>query len=35
MTIAASYAAAYHVLALDGRPLAWARPHGQGMVWFG
>ncbi|MCU7725960.1 DUF2332 domain-containing protein [Actinoplanes sp. KI2] len=24
----------YNVLALDGRPLAWCRPHGQGMVWF-
>jgi hypothetical protein len=27
--------AAHHVLALDGRPLAWARPHGQRLVWFG
>ncbi|MGX7670870.1 DUF2332 domain-containing protein [Plantactinospora sp. DSM 117369] len=25
----------YNVLALDGRPLAWARGHGQAMVWFG
>jgi hypothetical protein len=25
----------HNVLALDGRPLAWCRPHGQGMVWFG
>jgi hypothetical protein len=24
----------HNVLALDGRPLAWCRPHGQGMVWF-
>jgi hypothetical protein len=22
------------VLALDGRPLAWTRGHGEGMVWF-
>jgi hypothetical protein len=27
--------ALYNVLALDGRPLAWARPHGQALVWFG
>ena len=27
--------AAHHVLALDGSPLAWARPHGQRLVWFG
>jgi hypothetical protein len=26
---------AYHVLALDETPLAWCRPHGQGMIWFG
>ncbi len=25
----------HNVLALDGRPLAWCRPHGQGMTWFG
>jgi hypothetical protein len=25
----------HNVLALDGRPLAWTRGHGQGMVWFG
>ena len=25
----------YHVVALDGRPLAWAKPHGQRLVWFG
>ncbi|GAA0800446.1 DUF2332 domain-containing protein [Spirilliplanes yamanashiensis] len=25
----------HNVLALDGRPLAWTRPHGQGMSWFG
>jgi hypothetical protein len=25
----------FNVLALDGRPLAWCRPHGQGMSWFG
>jgi hypothetical protein len=24
----------YNVLALDGRPLAWTRGHGQGAVWF-
>ena len=24
----------HNVLALDGRPLAWCRPHGQGMAWF-
>jgi hypothetical protein len=24
----------FNVLALDGRPLAWARPHGQGLHWF-
>ncbi|WP_433391700.1 DUF2332 domain-containing protein [Micromonospora sp. KLBMP9576] len=27
--------ALHNVLALDGRPLAWARPHGQAMTWFG
>jgi hypothetical protein len=26
---------ALNVLALDGRPLAWTRGHGQGLVWFG
>lgn len=26
---------AHNVLALDGRPLAWTRAHGQGMLWFG
>ncbi|TDC30214.1 DUF2332 domain-containing protein [Micromonospora sp. 15K316] len=25
----------HNVLALDGRPLAWSRGHGQSMVWFG
>jgi len=25
----------HNVLALDGRPLAWTRPHGQGLTWFG
>jgi len=25
----------HNVLALNGRPLAWARPHGQGLAWFG
>ncbi|MGI5153272.1 DUF2332 domain-containing protein [Plantactinospora sp. CA-294935] len=25
----------YNVLALDGRPVAWTRGHGQAMVWFG
>ncbi|MEV0807957.1 DUF2332 domain-containing protein [Micromonospora sp. NPDC050200] len=24
----------HNVLALDGRPLAWTRSHGQAMVWF-
>ncbi|RZU50992.1 uncharacterized protein DUF2332 [Krasilnikovia cinnamomea] len=24
-----------HLLALDGKPLAWAGAHGQSMVWFG
>src|SRR3984885_5242978 len=24
-----------NVLALDGTPLAWARPHGEAMIWFG
>ena len=24
----------FNVLALDGEPLAWCRPHGQGMTWF-
>ena len=27
--------ALHNVLALDGKPLAWTRGHGQGMVWFG
>ncbi|MFI6255478.1 DUF2332 domain-containing protein [Micromonospora zamorensis] len=27
--------AMHNVLALDGRPLAWARGHGQAMTWFG
>ncbi|MEH0973498.1 DUF2332 domain-containing protein [Micromonospora sp. CPCC 205546] len=27
--------ALHNVLALDGRPLAWTRPHGQAMTWFG
>jgi hypothetical protein len=27
-------AALHNVLALDGRPLAWTRGHGQAMVWF-
>jgi hypothetical protein len=27
--------ASHNVLALDGRPLAWTRGHGQSMVWFG
>jgi len=25
----------YNVLALDGRPLAWTRGHGESMAWFG
>jgi hypothetical protein len=25
----------FNVLALDGRPLAWTRAHGQAMAWFG
>ncbi|GGN41336.1 DUF2332 domain-containing protein [Actinoplanes campanulatus] len=25
----------HNVLALDGRPLAWARPHGEALSWFG
>lgn len=25
----------HNVLALDGVPLAWTRPHGQGITWFG
>ncbi|MFI7107078.1 DUF2332 domain-containing protein [Nonomuraea sp. NPDC050227] len=24
----------HHVLALDGQPLAWARSHGQEIIWF-
>ncbi|MFK3979506.1 DUF2332 domain-containing protein [Micromonospora sp. NPDC050397] len=27
--------AMYNVLALDGKPLAWTRGHGQEIVWFG
>lgn len=27
--------ALHNVLALDGRPLAWTRSHGQAMAWFG
>lgn len=27
--------ALYNVLALDGVPLAWTRPHGQAITWFG
>src|ERR1700733_9815209 len=27
--------ALHNVLALDGTPLAWTRPHGQSMTWFG
>jgi hypothetical protein len=23
-----------NVLALDGTPLAWTRPHGQAIIWF-
>jgi len=26
--------ALYNVLALDGTPLAWTRPHGQAIIWF-
>jgi hypothetical protein len=26
--------ALHNVLALDGRPLAWTRGHGQAMTWF-
>lgn len=26
--------ASYNMLALDGRPLAWTRSHGQSMTWF-
>jgi Uncharacterized protein conserved in bacteria (DUF2332) len=25
----------FNVLALDGTPLAWTRPHGQEIIWFG
>jgi hypothetical protein len=25
----------HNVVALDGRPLAWARPHGDALTWFG
>ena len=24
----------HNVLALDGKPLAWTRPHGQAIIWF-
>jgi hypothetical protein len=27
--------AMHNVLALDGRPLAWTRAHGQALAWFG
>jgi hypothetical protein len=27
--------ALYNVLALDGKPLAWTRGHGQALAWFG
>jgi hypothetical protein len=27
--------ALHNVLALDGTPLAWTRPHGQAIIWFG
>jgi hypothetical protein len=27
-------ASLYHVLALDGTPLAWALPHGQTLIWL-
>ncbi len=27
--------ALHNLLSLDGTPLAWSRPHGQSMVWFG
>ena len=27
--------ALHNVLALDGTPLAWTRPHGQAITWFG
>ncbi|MCG5446356.1 DUF2332 domain-containing protein [Micromonospora sp. NIE79] len=27
--------ALHNVLALDGKPLAWARGHGQALIWFG
>jgi hypothetical protein len=27
--------ALYNLLALDGTPLAWNRPHGQALTWFG
>lgn len=27
--------AGHHLLALDETPLAWAKPHGQSMTWFG
>jgi hypothetical protein len=26
--------ALHNVLALDGTPLAWTRPHGQAIIWF-
>ncbi|WP_329088176.1 MULTISPECIES: DUF2332 domain-containing protein [unclassified Streptosporangium] len=33
-TLPESPGGALHVLALDGTPLAWTRPHGQEMMWF-
>jgi hypothetical protein len=27
-------ASVHNVLALDGKPLAWVRPHGQALTWF-
>lgn len=27
--------ALHNVLALDGKPLAWSRSHGQSIAWFG
>jgi hypothetical protein len=26
--------ALHNILALDGTPLAWTRPHGQAITWF-
>jgi hypothetical protein len=25
----------FNILSMDGRPLAWCRPHGQSLIWFG